>query len=113
FIGSEFTLFAPTNAAFEQYKDNLLNPNDPDAKRVYQEVLKYHFAPGARRSSELRNGQVIYTLHGTPLNITVGSGVRINTANVVKADILASNGVIHGIDHMLIPQDISQIVGGR
>ncbi|XP_045203045.2 transforming growth factor-beta-induced protein ig-h3-like [Mercenaria mercenaria] len=108
---SEYTLFAPTDAAFAVYKDNLLSPDSPNAQTIYQEVLKYHVVPGGRRASQLKTG-VLYTLHGTPLNVTVGSGVMINNANVIDADIMATNGVIHAIDKLLIPQDINQIAGG-
>jgi uncharacterized surface protein with fasciclin (FAS1) repeats len=41
------------------------------------------------------------------------TGVTVNNANVIEADIMATNGVIHAIDHVLIPQDLYQIVGGR
>ncbi|XP_053398620.1 transforming growth factor-beta-induced protein ig-h3-like isoform X2 [Mercenaria mercenaria] len=111
--GNEFTFFAPTDAAFAVYKDNLLNPAAPNAQHIYQEVLKYHLVPGARHSSELRNGQKLYTLHGTPVNVTVGAGVVINNANVIEADMQASNGVIHAIDKLLVPQDIYQIASGN
>lgn len=108
----EMTLFAPTNAAFALYVNNLLDPTAPNAIKVYQEVLKYHVVPGRRPASALRTG-ALYTLHGTPVNITIGAGVTVNNANVIEADIMATNGVIHAIDHVLIPQDLYQIVGGR
>lgn len=108
---SEFTLFAPTNAAFERYKDNLLDPAAPNAQRIYQEVFKYHMIPGGRRSSQLKNGERLYTMHGTPVTIYIGTTIQVNNANVIDKDILASNGVVYAIDNLLIPQDIGQITG--
>ncbi|KAL4230539.1 hypothetical protein ACF0H5_010921 [Mactra antiquata] len=106
---SEYTLFAPIDAAFGVYKDNLLSPNTPNAQMVYQEVLKYHVVPGARMANQLKNGEVLTTLHGTNLTVSLSTGAMVNKANIIDTDILASNGVIHAIDQVLIPQDINQL----
>lgn len=110
-VAKEYTVFAPSDSAFALYQNNLLDPSAPNAQAIYQEVLKYHLVPGTRRASVLKTGP-LFTMHGTTLNVTVGSGVMINNARVVDADILASNGVIHIIDKVLIPQDINNLVSG-
>lgn len=101
----DFTLFAPVDSAFAVYRNNLLRPGAANASYIYGEVLKYHIVPGERTSSILQNGPA-YTLHGTPVNITkTASGVKVNQANVIEADIGAINGVIHAIDSLLIPPE--------
>ena len=64
-----------------------------------QTVLTYHVASGAVYSKDLTNGQKIPTLEGESLTVTIaGTNVKFNNANVVRADVAASNGVIHLID---------------
>lgn len=109
----EYTVFAPVDSAFAPFKDNLLDPSSPGAQTLYQEVLKYHVVPGARRANQLRDGQKLFTLHGLPLNVTVTTrGVLINNANVIDADLLATNGVVHAIDRLLVPSDLQTPTSG-
>merc|ERR1712048_575631 len=100
-----FTVFAPTNDAFNGLPagvlDALLKPENKD-KLV--EVLKYHVASGEVLSTDLENGEQIETLEKQKVNITIdAAGVKVNTANVTMANVLATNGVVHIIDAVLLP----------
>jgi len=99
-----FTVFAPTDAAFAALPkgtlDDLLKPAN---KAKLTKILTYHVVPGAVLSTSLKSGDV-KSVEGTSLNVAVSAGkVTVSGANVVKADIKASNGVIHVIDKVLIP----------
>jgi transforming growth factor-beta-induced protein len=99
-----FTVFAPTNAAFAALPkgtvEKLLQPENRDLLR---QVLTYHVVSGDLMAKDLRSGKVA-TVEGRPVAVQVGhSTVKVNNANVVKADIDAKNGVIHVIDRVLLP----------
>lgn len=102
-----FTVFAPTDEAFaalpEGTVENLLLPENRDQLVA---VLTYHVVPGKVMSADLAGQQVSpETVQGQTLAIdATGSAVMVNTATVVQADIEASNGVIHVIDTVLIPE---------
>ncbi len=101
-----FTVFAPTDNAFaklpEGTVEQLVQPENIDKLKA---ILTYHVVPGRVFSSDLKNGMKAKTVHGYALNIKIckTNGVSINNAKVVKADIDATNGVIHVIDTVLIP----------
>lgn len=105
-----FTVFAPTNAAFAALPagtvENLLLPENKDQ---LISILTYHVVPGQITSAEvLGTRQTVTTVQGGTLDVNgivgkLGSGVKVNTANVIQADIFASNGVIHAIDQVLLP----------
>jgi transforming growth factor-beta-induced protein len=99
-----FTVFAPTNEAFAALPkgtvEKLLKPENRDALR---KVLTYHVVPGDLMAKDLRSGKVA-TVEGSSVAVKVGSqGVSVNSSKVVKADVDAKNGVIHVIDHVLLP----------
>ncbi len=99
-----FTVFAPTNEAFAALPpgtlETLLKPENRDALR---KVLTYHVVSGDLMAKDLRSGRVA-TVEGSPVTVQVqSSGVSVNNANVVKADVDAKNGVIHVIDRVLLP----------
>ncbi len=101
-----FTVFAPTDAAFAALPkgtvEDLLKPAN---KAKLTKILTYHVVSGAVLSTSLKSGDVP-TVEKTPLKVVVAGGkVTVGGANVVKADIKASNGVIHVIDKVLIPAD--------
>lgn len=100
--GGPFTLFAPTNTAFAALPAGVLDDilADPD---LLEAVLLYHVASGSTLSSELTDGQNITTLQGQQVTVSINGTVDINDATVVQADIEASNGVIHAIDGVLVP----------
>ncbi len=101
-----FTVFAPTNAAFAALPpgalDDLLKPEN---KAKLQAVLKYHVIAAKIDSSALAGKKLTSpaTLQGGTLAIDGTNGVIVGGANVVKADVGASNGVIHAIDKVLLP----------
>ncbi|MEG4488927.1 fasciclin domain-containing protein [Microcoleus sp. D2_18a_B4] len=99
-----FTVFAPTDAAFAALPkgtvEDLLKPAN---KAKLTKILTYHVVPGSVLSTSLKSGDV-KSVEGTSLNVAVSAGkVTVSGANVVKADIKASNGVIHVIDKVLMP----------
>jgi uncharacterized surface protein with fasciclin (FAS1) repeats len=100
-----FTVFAPTNAAFAALPagtvENLLKPENKDQ---LIKVLTYHVVPGAVTSDQLAGKRLnVATVQGQNLHVDGRSGVRINKSRVTTADIMASNGVIHVIDRVLLP----------
>jgi uncharacterized surface protein with fasciclin (FAS1) repeats len=101
-----FTVFAPTDEAFVKLPagtiEELLKPENK-AKLV--SILTYHVVPGAVSSSEVVKMTSAKTVQGQSVKIsTKDGGVMIDGAKVVKADVKASNGVIHVIDSVILPQ---------
>jgi uncharacterized surface protein with fasciclin (FAS1) repeats len=98
-----FTVFAPTNDAFESLFGQLGISGVKDLTAVQlTPILTYHVVSGKVMSTDLSNTSVT-TLNGKSLQINVTNGVKINESKVVAADIEGSNGVIHVIDTVLIP----------
>lgn len=101
-----FTLFAPTNDAFAALPagtvENLLKPENKDQ---LIKVLTYHVVPGAVTSDQLAGKRMdVATVQGQTVAVNGTNGVRVNNARVTQADIIASNGVIHRIDRVLLPK---------
>jgi len=108
-----FTVFAPTNAAFaalpEGTLDSLLKP---DNKQQLIDILTYHVVPGAVYAADVTQLSSATTVQGSNIDITTSMGkVKIDNAQVVTTDIKASNGVIHVIDAVILPQ--SDELAGR
>jgi uncharacterized surface protein with fasciclin (FAS1) repeats len=98
-----FTVFAPTDAAFAKLPAGTMESLLKDKDKLAQ-ILTYHVVPGKVMSSDVTTGAVP-TVQGKPLNVVVErGGVKVNEARVVKADVVASNGVIHVIDSVVLPQ---------
>lgn len=100
-----FTVFAPTDEAFAALPagtlDNLLLPENKDQLAA---ILKYHVVAGEVRAADVVKLSSANTVEGKPVMITTSDmGVRVNDANVIKTDVMASNGVIHVIDRVLVP----------
>lgn len=99
-----FTVFAPTDEAFAALPagtvENLLKPEN---RAQLVAVLTYHVVPGKVMSGDLSNGMTAATVQGANVTIMTEGGVKVNGANVVTADIEASNGVIHVIDQVILP----------
>ncbi|KOH42540.1 hypothetical protein NC99_46280 [Sunxiuqinia dokdonensis] len=101
--GGTFTVFAPTNAAFEELFTALgVNGIEDLTAEDLTPILLYHVVAGSVFSFELLSGPVP-TLNGKEIEVDLSSGVMINDANVVIADQQATNGVIHAIDKVLLP----------
>jgi uncharacterized surface protein with fasciclin (FAS1) repeats len=100
-----FTVFAPTNAAFEKLPagkvEDLLKPENKDK---LTKVLTYHVVPGSYRAADLTDGQKLKTVEGKELKVTIKDGVvKVDGATVTTADVISSNGVTHVIDEVLKP----------
>lgn len=102
-----FTVFAPTNAAFEALPEgtveSLLQPENRDQ---LVKILTYHVVAGEVMSTDLSDGMMAETVEGSQITISISDGgVSINDANVVAADVEASNGVVHVIDSVIMPPE--------
>jgi uncharacterized surface protein with fasciclin (FAS1) repeats len=100
-----FTVFAPTDAAFAKLPagavEDLLKPEHRDKLRA---VLTYHVVAGHDTAKDLMGMTVVKTVNGKELDLKITDGkLHVGTATVAKADIEASNGVIHVIDTVLMP----------
>ena len=108
-MSQEFTVFAPTDSAFNTYltaegitaSDLLASPN-------LSNILLHHVVSGTVLSTDLTNGDVP-TLNMTNVTIDLTSGVMVDNANVTAADIVADNGVVHVIDGVLIPSTVTSV----
>src|SRR5512144_3212790 len=101
-----FTVFAPTDAAFAKLPagtvENLLKPEN---KAQLTAILTYHVVAGKVMAADVVKLKEAKTVNGKMLHVKVnGSNVMINDAKVTSADIVASNGVIHVIDSVVLPQ---------
>lgn len=101
-----FTIFAPTNAAFEALPDGTVETLlKPENKEKLQAILKYHVVAGKVMAADVTAGEVP-TLNSAKATITVKDGkVKIDKANVIKTDIVGTNGVIHVIDAVILPAE--------
>ncbi|MBD2294589.1 fasciclin domain-containing protein [Anabaena sphaerica FACHB-251] len=103
-----FTIFAPTDEAFAKLpQDAVRDLLKPENKEILVKILTYHVVPGKVLSSDLKSGKVT-SLQGDTINVQVNpsKGVLVNDAQVTKADIPASNGVIHQIDNLILPPSL-------
>lgn len=99
-----FTVFAPNDAAFALLPDGTVDMLvEPENRAQLQSVLTFHVAPGRYEAADLARLSALETLNGERLSIDAADGVRIETAQVIAADIEAANGVIHVIDRVLSP----------
>jgi uncharacterized surface protein with fasciclin (FAS1) repeats len=101
-----FTVFAPTDEAFAKVPKAQLEALLKD-KEALVKVLTYHVVKGKVPASEVvkLNGKAVGTVEGSTVKVKVNGGkVMVNNANVVKTDILTSNGVIHVIDTVILPK---------
>ena len=102
-----FTVFAPTDAAFAKLPagtiESLLQPEN---KEKLKAILLYHVVPGKFTATDVikLSGQSVKTLQGGMFKVNTKHGVRVDNAKVTQTDIKASNGVIHVIDTVLLPQ---------
>jgi uncharacterized surface protein with fasciclin (FAS1) repeats len=100
-----FTVFAPTDDAFKKLPagtvENLLKPEN---KAQLTAILTYHVVPGKVMSADLAGKKSSpTTVQGTTVDIDATSGVKVDGATVVTPDIAATNGVIHVIDTVIMP----------
>lgn len=102
-----FTVFAPTNAAFEALpKGTVETLLKPENKSKLVGILTYHVVAGKVMAADVVKLDEAKTVQGKPVAIKAGdSGVMINKSKVVKTDIVCKNGVIHVIDAVLLPPE--------
>jgi uncharacterized surface protein with fasciclin (FAS1) repeats len=97
------TVFAPTNAAFAKVPKSTLNALAKNPAKL-KRVLLYHVVAGKVTAAKVVQLRSAKTLAGPSVRIRVtGQTVRINTARVTKANVMASNGVVHVLDRVLLP----------
>jgi uncharacterized surface protein with fasciclin (FAS1) repeats len=97
-----FTVFAPTDEAFAALPEGTVEAllADPEALAA---ILTYHVIAGQVMSTDLSEGLTATTVNGADVTITLEGGPAVNGANIVAADIVATNGVIHVIDAVILP----------
>jgi uncharacterized surface protein with fasciclin (FAS1) repeats len=100
-----FTVFAPTNAAFEKVpKETLESLMKDENKATLQDILQYHVSVGVFKPEMLQDGQVINQANSGNITITKKDGkLIVNGTATIVASIPASNGIIHVIDGVLLP----------
>ena len=102
-----YTLFAPTDAAFNLLPAGTVTALLNDIPQLTN-ILKHHVVADSVMSGMLSNGQVVTTLFGTDVTVTINSsGVFIDNAQVTVADLVSDNGVVHVIDAVLLPSNTS------
>jgi uncharacterized surface protein with fasciclin (FAS1) repeats len=98
-----FTVFAPTDEAFAKIPQDQLNALLADQEKLTA-VLTYHVVAGKAVAADVKSGP-LETVQGQTLTVEVSAtGVRVDNAQVIQADVMASNGVIHVIDTVLMPE---------
>lgn len=101
-----FTVFAPTNAAFEDLLKALnISASDLLNQPDLAKVLLYHVVSGKVMSTDLTEGLEAATLNGEKVKFDLSDGVKVSGSTVTSADIEAGNGVVHVIDKVLVPAD--------
>ncbi len=103
-----FTVFAPTDEAFAKLpKATLASLLKPENKKQLASILTYHVVPGkydAARITGSKSKQFgVKSVQGSNIAVDLRNGVKVSGANVVKTDVLTSNGVIHVIDSVIMP----------
>jgi len=98
-----FTIFAPNDGAFAKIGSGGIEPLLKNPTKLTH-ILSYHILPGLYQSQDLGKTHAVKTIHGEKVSIEQAGGkIKVNGAAVVKADIRATNGVIHIIDKVIMP----------
>ena len=102
-----YTVFAPTDEAFGKLPAGTLNDLlKPENKQKLQRILTYHVVPGRVSSADVVKLHTAKAVSGDTIDIKANGGtVMVDSARVVKADVQASNGIIHVIDSVILPDD--------
>ena len=100
--GGPYTVFAPTDAAFAKVPKSTLAAL-AKKKAKLRAVLLYHVVKGSYPAAKVASSMQLKTLEGAPLAVSTMGGVKVGGASVIKANVRASNGVIHVINRVLIP----------
>jgi uncharacterized surface protein with fasciclin (FAS1) repeats len=97
-----YTILAPTDEAFANIPNNMINAWMADIPKI-KKIVRYHIILGDFRTDNFLKLSSVETMEGSSLTIDTSKGIKVNDAKVIKADIIAENGVIHIIDKVLIP----------
>merc|ERR1711876_18581 len=112
---AKYTVFAPTNKAFAKLPESLVNQLTSDVE-LLKKVLTYHVVAGEVKSTDITNDATVATLAGDKIRANIYPGaITINGKQVIKPDIMASNGVIHLVSDVIYPiptQNIAEIATG-
>ena len=101
-----FTVFAPTDDAFAALPEGVLDALLlPENVETLVKILTYHVVAAKVMAADVTDG-VVQTVEGQNVTLSTANGVTVNGANVVTADVDASNGVIHAIDAVILPPDV-------
>ena len=98
-----FTVFAPTDQAFADAGIDLASLDTPEGKATLSDILLYHVVSAEVPAADVSDCMKADAANGQPLSFTVGDSVMVNDANVIMADVISSNGLIHVIDKVLMP----------
>jgi uncharacterized surface protein with fasciclin (FAS1) repeats len=102
---TNYTVFAPTNAAFAKVPKKTLNELAAD-KAMLKKVLLYHVLPGKVPASKVLKTKSAKTAEGSKVTFSVrGGNAFVNDAKIVKTDVMCSNGIIHAINGVLLPPE--------
>jgi len=102
---TNYTVFAPTNAAFAKVPKKTLNELSKDKAKL-KKVLLYHVLPGKVPASKVLKLESAKTAEGSKVTFSVrGKSAFVNEAKIVKTDIRCSNGIIHAISGVLLPPE--------
>ncbi len=102
---SQFTVFAPTDDAFDNLPQGTVNRLLEDPEKLTA-ILAYHIVPGHFTSADAaRLADSVTTIEGSDLRVATTPALSVNGAQVIHPDLLADNGVIHAINQVLIPLD--------
>ncbi|WP_340819668.1 fasciclin domain-containing protein [Methanolobus sp. WCC4] len=97
-----FTIFAPVESAFEPIPDEVIDESFDDHGYLLG-IINYHIVEGKYTTEDLAGLTELETVSGNKLKITVKDNIKVDTANIIEADIECSNGIIHAIDEILVP----------
>jgi uncharacterized surface protein with fasciclin (FAS1) repeats len=98
-----YTVFAPTDEAFAKLPKGTVESLLKDIPTLTS-ILTYHVVPGKVTAAEVMKLTTAKTVQGQSVSLKMNGGVKVDGANVVKADVMADNGVIHVIDSVILPK---------
>lgn len=109
--GAAFTVFAPSDEAFRKFSTAALDRLLHDDRELLNAVLGYHFAVGKVATARFASKRIRAVMYaGGDVIIDGRSGLKVNNARIVKPDLSAANGVIHGIDAVLWPREAAATI---
>lgn len=102
-----FTVFAPSDDAFEALPDNMIEDlMKPENRERLREVVNNHIVPGAVTANDLQDGATLRTVGGSELSVSQeGNSIAVNGAEIVGANMMSENGVIHVVSKVLVTKD--------